>query len=231
MALQDHVAIILSCSLDRASKNRKKPTAPPRYYVRAALPPAADGDLGEAMAQVAPGGNWQATSHNIRANSMLKKPYPGVPDDWRIVKFDTQYPVPLYAPDGSEIFVSAENSARIRSEFYAGQRARIEGSPYLWNNDGETGISWNLWGVMAVGGGDRLPGSGGSGFAAYRPQGAGAAPQQSGGFGTNTPADGGQQQQQSGGFGAPAQGAPAGAAGTNPFQQPANAGNGNPFAG
>lgn len=227
MAVQDHVAIIISCSLDRATRNRKKPDQPPRYYIRAALPPAAAADLGATMAAVAPGGNWKATSHNIKQNQALQQPYAGIPADWLIVKFDTQYPVPVYSANGgAEIPVNAENSARIRSEFFSGQRVRIEGSPYLWNYDGKVGISWNLWGVLAVGGGERRPGSGGGGFSEYRPQqAAGVAPTGgSGGFGTNTPQDTAQP--------AAAANAPAAqpAANDNPFQQPAAAANGNPFA-
>lgn len=216
MAVQDHVAIILSCSLDRPAPNKKKPHAAPRFYVRAAFPPTADNDLGEAMAKVAPGGNWQAVSHNIKPNGRIAKPYPGVPDDYLIVKFDTQYPVPVYGEDTAEIPVNADNSARIRSQFYAGQRARIEGAPYTWINDGEQGISWNLYGALAVGGGERRAGSGGDGFSKYRQE---LAPVQSGGFGTNSP----QQTNdtaQSGGFGQPApQAAPAAQTNEHPFVQ------------
>lgn len=229
MAVQDHVAIILSCSLDRAARNRKKPDQPPRYYIRAALPPDAAADLGTAMANVAPGGNWKATSHNIKQNQALQQPYAGVPADWLIVKFDTQYPVPVYSANGGvEIPVNAENSARIRSEFFSGQRARIEASPYLWHFEGKVGISWNLWGVLAVGGGERLPGSGGGGFTDYRPaQQPGAAQSNgSGGFGNNTPQDAAAT-----GYNTPAQPAAVAAqSNDNPFQQPGGGANGNPFA-
>lgn len=168
MAIQDHVAIMLAGSLDRPAPNKKKPHAAPRFYVRAAFPPEAAGDLGAAMAQVAPGGNWQALSHNIKPNSRLAKPYAGIPNDWLIVKFDTQYSVPVYGEDGRNIPATVENSPLIRSQFYSGQKIRIEGTPYTWNNDGETGISWNLYGALAVGGGERRNTGGSDGFAAYR---------------------------------------------------------------
>lgn len=184
MAIQDHVAIMLAGSLDRAAPNKKKPHAAPRFYVRAAFPPTAADDLATAMAGIAPGGNWQALSHNIKPNRALAKPYPGVPDDYLIVKLDTQYPVAVYGENGQAIPVSAENSPMIRSQFYSGQRIRLEGSPYTWNNDGENGISWNLYGALAVGGGERRNTGGGDGFAAYRKD----APPAVGSFGTNAPA-------------------------------------------
>lgn len=232
MAIQDHVAILLAGSLDRAAPNRKKPHAAPRYYVRAAFPPDAAGDLAADMASIAPGGNWQALSHNIKPNRALAKPYPGIPDDYLIVKMDTQFPVAVYGENGQAIPVSAENSPLIRTQFYSGQRIRLEGAPYTWNNDGEHGISWNLYGALAVGGGERRNVGSGDGFAAYRKD----APPPTGAFGTNSPGA------QSNGFGgqealAAARGAP-----TNAFQAapasataqntaPANTtqANGNPF--
>lgn len=222
MAIQDHVAILLSGSLDRPAANKKKPHAAPRYYVRLAMPPEAGADLGAAMAQVAPGGNWQATSHNIRPNSQVKNPYPGIPADWLIIKLDTQFPVPVYGEDSRLIPASAENSALIRTQFYSGQKVRVEGAPYTWLNDGEQGISWNLYGVLAVGGGERR--GGGDGFSQYRNTSQPAV----GAFGSNAPAQQPAPQETLGATSTHTGGSNT-TSGGNPFQQSNAGASGSPF--
>lgn len=169
MAITDHVGILVAGSFDRPQVNKLKKDAPPQYYAVVAFEPAAGADLAESMASIAPGGNWQALQHGVKKNATLPKPYAGVPDDALIVRFSTQYPVEIYDQDGRNVAPSADNSAHIRSQLYAGQRVRINGAPYAWNFQGKQGLSWNLYGVMAVGGGERRAAAGGS-FDAYLPK-------------------------------------------------------------
>lgn len=227
MALTDHIGTLLQGSFDRPAKNRLKPQAPSEYYAVVAFPPAAAADLASALAEVAPGGNWKAVQHAVKPNNQLPKPFPGIPDDHLVVRFGTQFAVEIRGEDGAEIIPTAENSALIRSKLFAGQRVRINGGPYLWNFQGKPGISWNLCGAMAVGGGERRPGgNNGGGFEAYIPKGEPAA--QDNAFTSQAaPAQGGQQQPAQGGQQSVQQG------NGNPFQQgSANGGaaGGNPFA-
>lgn len=168
MSLTDHVGILVAGSFDRPQKNKLKANAPAEYYAVVAFEPSAGSVLAELMGGIAPGGNWQALQHSVKPNRNLPKPYAGIPDDALIVRFATQYPVEVRGEDGQEIPPSVENSPRIRSQLFAGQRVRINGAPYTWSFSGKNGISWNLYGVMAVGGGERRPGAAnGGGFEKY----------------------------------------------------------------
>lgn len=213
MALTDHIGILLQGSFDRPAKNRLKPQAPPEYYAVVAFEPSAAADLAAAMAEIAPGGNWQALQHAVKPNKQLPKPFPGIPDDSLVVRFGTQFPVEVRDESGTEIIPSAENSPLIRSKLFSGQRVRINGAPYTWTFQTKNGISWNLYGAMAVGGGERRAGgAGGGSFDKYIPEGA----------------------QKENAFAAPAADTskPATNTGANPFQQGSAAGGSaaaNPF--
>lgn len=221
MALTDHIGILLQGSFDRPAKNRLKPQAPPEFYAVVAFDPAAAGDLAAAMAEVAPGGNWQALQHAVKPNKQLPKPFPGIPDDSLVVRFGTQFPVEVRDEAGTEIIPSVENSPLIRSKLFSGQRVRINGGPYLWTFQSKTGISWNLYGAMAVGGGERRPGSNnGASFDKYIPADAPAGSTNAlAAPANNAPANN-----------ANAFAAPAASTGSNPFQQGPATGSANPFA-
>ncbi len=228
MALTDHIGTLVAGSFDRPQINKLKPNAPAQYYAVVAFDPSVGPDLAAAMAEKAPGGNWQGLQHSIKPNKQLPKPYAGIPDDAIIVRFSTQYPVEIYDLHGQLVPASADNSAHIRAELYTGQRVRINGAPYAWNFQGKSGLSWNLYGVMAVGGGERRAAAGGS-FDKYLPAQQAGVDQQAAGAAmaaavSNTNPFG--QQQAS----APAQQA-APANNANPFQQSAPAGgvSTNPF--
>lgn len=169
MAITDHVGILVAGSFDRPQINKLKKDAPAQYYAVVAFEPSAGADLGEAMGSVAPGGNWQALQHGVKKNAALTKPYAGIPDDALIVRFASQFAPEIYDEAGKLVPASQENSAHIRSQLFAGQRVRINGAPYAWNFQGKQGLSWNLYGGMAVGGGERRQAAGGS-FDQYLPK-------------------------------------------------------------
>lgn len=169
MAITDHVGILVAGSFDRPQINKLKKDAPAQYYAVVAFEPSAGADLGEAMGTVSPGGNWQSLQHGVKKNASLAKPYAGIPDDALIVRFASQFPPEIYDDQGRAVPASQENSAHIRSQLFAGQRVRINGAPYLWNFQGKQGLSWNLYGGMAVGGGERRAAAGGS-FEKYLPK-------------------------------------------------------------
>jgi hypothetical protein len=169
MAITDHVGILVAGSFDRPQINKLKKDAPAQYYAVVAYEPSAGADLGAAMATIAPGGNWQSLQHGVKKNSALAKPYAGIADDALIVRFATQFAPEIYDESGKAVAASQENSAHIRSQLFAGQRVRINGAPYAWNFQGKQGLSWNLYGGMAVGGGERRQAAGGS-FDQYLPK-------------------------------------------------------------
>lgn len=213
MAITDHVGILVAGSFDRPQVNKLKPAAPAQYYAVVAYDPSAGADLGAAMATIAPGGNWQSLQHGVKKNSALSKPYAGIPDDYLIVRFATQFAPEIYDEAGKAVAPSQENSAHIRSQLYSGQRVRINGAPYPWNFQGKQGLSWNLYGGMAVGGGERRAAAGGS-FEQYLPK-------QTSDF------DQAANQQSAPQESSPAQ--QSGAAAGNPFQQPTTGATANPF--
>lgn len=212
MSIADHEAIILHSSLDQARQNKANPEKV-EFYVNAAFPPSAADDLAEQMKEVAPNGNLGGLRLTIEPNGRKAQPHAGIPNDWLILRLSSgqDYPPELFAESGQKVAALPVNGGQIRTEFYAGQRVRINGYPFFWNHakSGAKGISWNLSGVMAVGGGERRAGGGGesseSAFAKYRNE----APAQSEPQQTQQPAS-------TGGNG-------------NPFAQSGNTAAANPF--
>lgn len=174
MSIQDHVAILLHSSLAQARPNKANPDKI-EFYANVALPPSAAGDLAEQMKQEAPNGKLQGLRLTIEANSRKSKPHPGIPDDWLILRLSSgqDYAPELYTEGGQKLAALPINGGQIRGEFFAGQKVRLNGYPFYWSHaiSGATGISWNLSGVMAVGGGERRGGGSGepseSAFARY----------------------------------------------------------------
>lgn len=207
MSITDHVAILLSSSLLRAAPNRKNPQKPPQFYAVAAFPASAGQEIADAMTAIAPGGRLNAVEHWVSPNAKLKKPHPGIPDDALVVRFASQFAPALYDDAGN--LVGADVAQHAASQFFAGQRVRIDGSPWLFAD--ASGIAWNLAGVMAVGGGERRA-TASDAFAKYLP------------VSTDSAATPAAKPEAASPFGA--QGAATAAAATagNPFQQ-ANAGN------
>lgn len=210
MALADHVAIILSASLDQPRAGKANPNKPD-FYVQAAFDPSAGAYLQSAMIEASPSGKLNGLKYNVKTNGSLEKPFPGIPDSYLVVRFGTgpDFPPELFTQTGEQISALPVNRSQIASEFYSGQRVRLNGYARYWSHEsGSKGISWSLSGVMAVGGGERRPGAAAgepseSAFAKYRQNGGEAsAPAQS-------------------------QAASAPAATGNPFQQSSES---NPFA-
>lgn len=174
MALTDHVAILLTHSLDVARLNKKKTRSD--FYAQFAVPPAAAADVAALVAVIYPGIALSTLDVNFKTNAQQTKPFPGVPNEWFIIRCATQHAPELYAADGTVI-----PNASARSRFFAGMKVRVASSAWAWTNEfGKAGASFNLNGVMDAGlGGDRLAiGSGGAGaaFAAHaQPAAAGAA--------------------------------------------------------
>lgn len=209
MSITDHEAILLHSSLDQPRANKANP-GKVEFYTNVAFPPTAANDLAAAMKEVAPNGSLSGLRLTIEANSKKSKPHAGIPDDWLILRLSSgaEYSPELFAESGQKIAALPVNGSQIRTEFFAGQRVRINGYPFFWNHaqSGARGVSWNLSGVMAVGGGERRGGAGGepseSAFAKYRQNApAEAAAPASSAQAASTPANGGS--------------APSG----NPFQQ------------
>lgn len=211
MAITDHVAILLTHSLDVARLNKKKTKSD--FYAQLALPPAAAADVAALVAEIYPNVALSSLEVNFKTNAQQAKPFPGVPADWFIIRCASQIPAELYSSDGKII-----PNAEARSRFFAGMKVRLASNAWAWTNEfGKAGASFNLNGIMDAGlGGDRLAigsGSAGAAFAAHaQPAPAAAASP----FATAAPAV------------APIA-APAPAANANPFAQttPTNA---NPFA-
>ena len=230
MSIADHEAVLLRASLDQARVNKASDTNKIEFYAVFAFPPSAMADLAEAMKAVTPANSLAGMKLAVKENRATNKPYPGIPDDWLIVRTTTgpDYPPDLFAQDGAKVAALPINAAQIRSEFYAGQNVRVNGYPFFWTHDKthSKGVSWTLSGVMAVGGGTLRPGGAGgetseSAFAQYRPT-AGAQ---------------GSQNSDNQSAGAAANNGGGGGGGANPFQQSGNRGaeggnrnNANPFA-
>lgn len=210
MALHDHVSILLTHSLDVARPNKKKTRSD--FYAQFAVPPAAAADVAALVAVVYPNVALSTLEVNFKTNAQQAKPFPGVPNDWFIIRMASQHAPELYSTDGKLI-----PNAEARGRFFAGMKVRVASSAWGWVNEfGKSGASFNLNGVMDAGlGGDRLAiGTGGAGaaFAAY----AQAAPAASANPFAGAPAA------------SPAP-TPAPAANANPFAQ-APAASANPFA-
>ena len=192
MSITDHEAILLHASLDQPRANKANP-GKVEFYTNIALPPSAADDLAASMKEVAPNGNLSGLRLTIEPNGKKAKPHAGIPNDWLILRLSSgaDYAPDLYAENGQKVAALPVNGGQIRSEFFSGQRVRVNGYPFFWTHaqSGARGVSWNLSGVMAVGGGERRGGGGGepseSAFAKYRndppaQQAEQSAPQQTG---------------------------------------------------
>lgn len=178
MSIVDHVAIFLHGSLDQARESQAK-KGKFEFYGRFAFPPAAQDDLMAAIAAVAPNGIIAGLQLAPKLHSSLPaaKQFAGIPLDWFIVRMSSgpDYPPELFAVDGTKLAALPINGTQIRADFYAGQRVRVNTYAFYYppKGGGSAGVSFNLSGVMAVGGGERMPGGNSaepseSAFAAYR---------------------------------------------------------------
>lgn len=159
MAITDHVAILAHSSLDQPRVNKLNPQKPASFYAQLAFPPSAATDLQLLAAAVAPGGDFNGMEVGVNLNGSLKKPVPGVPNDWFIVRTSTQYAP--YVADGAGKQIDQANPVNhgvIRSHFYAGKKVRASLSAFAWTHQatGRRGISFNLGGIMASEDGERL---------------------------------------------------------------------------
>lgn len=214
MSIADHVGILLMSSLDQARESKAKP-GKIEFYARVALPPTAQADLMAACTAVAPNGSLGGLQLAPKLHSSLApdKQFAGIPLDWFIVRMSSGegYPPELFAESGEKLTAIPLNASRIRTDFYAGQRVRVNtyGFFYPPKNGGSAGIGFNLSGLMAVGGGERRGGDQGepseSAFAKYRSE-----PANTGGnaFGGATSTNDAVQNTST-----------AGSTGDNPFQQ------------
>jgi hypothetical protein len=235
MALHEHLAILLHSSLDEARPNQKKrdpKTGQPvieRFAVMA-FPPEAGNDLATLVRSVSPGGDMSKLGHNpVGLNFKRDKPFPGIPDNYLILRAKTQYEPTIMARNGQQLN-GAQHKELIRSSFYPGRRVRAELFPKHWTNDGG-GVSFYLTGIMDAGDGERLnigtESQASQNFAQYADA---SAPDQTGKasngqdnpFGNATGGTAGNS------AASPAAASSAPAGGDNPFQQ-AGAGAGNPF--
>lgn len=176
MSLTDHVAILLHSSLDQARQNRVNKNKT-EFYANVALPPSAGADLAALMTATSPNGSLNGLRLTIEPNGKKAKPHAGVPNDWLIVRMSSgaDFPPDLFGEDGTKIPALPLHGTEIRTQFFSGQRVRLNGYPFYWTHaeSGARGISWNLSGVMAVGGGERRAAAAGgepseSVFAQYR---------------------------------------------------------------
>lgn len=176
--ITDHVAILLRSSLDQARESKAKP-GKHEFYAQLALPPQARDALMDACKSAAPNGSLNGLQVAPKLHSSLAdaKRFAGIPLDWFIVRMSSgpDYPPELFAESGQKIAALPLNSGQIRTEFYAGQRVRINSYPFHYpaKNGGSAGVAFNLSGLMAVGGGERRAGDNGgesseSAFAKYR---------------------------------------------------------------
>lgn len=159
--LIDHVAILTSSALATAQVNKLKPQRGPEFYAVIAFPPAAGAALHELCkiaGQNAFGGLGNDVSIRVQPNASTKKPIPGIPGDWLIVRASTQYAPYVADQAGRQLMQDKpEDAAAIRQQFYAGKRVRAAMSAYGWTHpQSGKGISFNIDGVMAVEDGERL---------------------------------------------------------------------------
>ena len=222
MAITDHIAILTHHALAAAQPNKKK-QGRMEFYVLAAFPPTAIGDLGALVQAVYPGANISQISVNLKTNAQQAKPIPGVPSDWYIVRAATQFAPYLADETGKQII----DPNVVRAAFFAGMKVRVSLSAFSWTQDGVPGASFNVNGVMLAGQGERLAignGATANAFAGYANPNAtpAAVPGQNAQTvatpNTGNPFGGAQQVQ-----------AAQHAQSANPFNQSAPAGNVNPF--
>ena len=176
MALTDHVAILTHHALAQPIPNKKKAGNPLQYFAVVAFPPAAQDDLRALLTAVAPGGSLVGQSIRVPRNSQQTKPIPGIPSDWFVIRAATQYP-PYLADETGKQLDQVTQTNDIRLKFYPGKRIRAALAAYPWNYQGQSGLSFNLNGVMAVSDGERLAigNDAANAFAAYSEGGGSAA--------------------------------------------------------
>ena len=186
MSITNHVGTLLYSALAKPQPNKTNP-AKIEFFATVAFPPSAGADLAAAMTAVTPNGTLAGQRLTVEANVKKAKPHAGIPDDWLIVRFTSgpDYAPELFTQTGDRILANPVNSTEIASRFYAGQQVRVNGYPFHWKHtgSGSQGVSWNLSGLMEVGGGERRAGGNDSesAFAAYVDPNAAPAP-------TRTPA-------------------------------------------
>jgi hypothetical protein len=90
----------------------------------------------------------------VNVHSTVKKPIPGIPADWLIVRSASQFAPTLMDQTGQPV----QGEAAIKALFYPGRRVRGALSVFPWAHQatGRKGVSFNLQGVMDAGPGDRL---------------------------------------------------------------------------
>ena len=220
--LADFEGILLSSSLTEARASKSNPNKI-EFYAAVAYPAEAGAALAELAKTVAPNGSLAGLRMTVEPNIRKAKPFAGIPDDALIMRLTSgpDYPPALFTSEGMRIPAGAAGAPMAREQLYAGQKVRVNGYPYFWNHtaSGGRGISWNLSGVMAIGGGERRGNQGESNEAAF------------GRYGTIHDAPPAQTDAQASGFGSAPAPAPAPApAAADPFNQgTAGAANANPF--
>lgn len=152
--LTDHIAILLYNSLDQARINRLSPTKPPTYFAQIAFPPSAGTDLQTLITSVAPGGSMAGLELGVHVHSSVKKPFPGIPGDWLIVRSSSQFAPTLMDQQGQPV----AGADAIKALFYPGRRIRgaLTSFPWAHSATNRKGVSFNLAGVMDAGPGERL---------------------------------------------------------------------------
>lgn len=158
MALTDHIAILTHHALAVATPNKKKAGQPLEFYALIAFPPAAANDLAAVASTVTNGAPLANFEIGISTNAQAKKPIPGIPADWFVVRAATQFAPYVADTTGAQLRQDVPaDVVSIRSTFYAGKKIRAALTAFSWIYDGRHGISFNLAGVMDAGeAGERL---------------------------------------------------------------------------
>ena len=183
MSISDHIAILTHAALAVPVPNKLKPAQPLEYYAVIAYPPTAANDLQAIALNAASAmfGGLNGVAVGVKRNQDFDKPLPGVPGEWFIVRAASKFAPEIYAADGVQLLQSTpDGQARIRQEFFAGKRVRVNLTAYAWTyGKDKKGVSFNLPGLMDAGeGGDRLPMGNDSASAFAKHANANAAPAQ-----------------------------------------------------
>ena len=219
--ISDHIAILTHFALATPQANKLKAGNPLEFFALLAMAPEAGSDL-QAIAQGAAqnlfGGLHPDVQVGVERNSARKKPLPGIPADWFIIRAVTRFAPEVYSAKGEQLRQDTpDGQAAIKSTFYAGKRVRANLTAFPWTHpQGGRGVSFNLAGIMDAGqGGERLSigNDSASAFAKFAdPKAAAPAPASQSPAAVPTPAN------------TPASAAnpfAQGAAAANPFAQPA----------
>lgn len=154
----DHVAILADNAVLNAVENKlkkeKDPSAPPEFYARVCLPPEAQQDLWNLIAERATAafGSSNNIKHGVKINSAQTKPIVGIDPNFIVVRASSQFAPELYDTDGT--LLDRNNPVHvkiIRAKFFPGARVRSMFSPFNWTHKlSGNGVSLNLAGLMAV---------------------------------------------------------------------------------